>query len=248
VSDDPQDIPTRTIGDVTCTDRTGIRILTGLTERALQHRADRGQLPEPIEGRGAGTPAWYQLDQIQAFTAQLAAADADVPTRTIDGRTCTTRAGIANLAGWKPGKSVTERARIDPDFPHPLRKIGRDYWYPHDGAHGVDEYLRLLVERAVAKKPPAVKPGDPTDLLHGEEAADALHITYATLRSYVRLSLPYWTGERQAAPSSLNRSRKNANTNARSHTYRLAGAPRRTSSHAPPRTGAGRPASPTSAG
>ncbi|MDM4723346.1 hypothetical protein QTQ03_28490 [Micromonospora sp. WMMA1363] len=123
--------------------------------------------------------------------------DPAVPTRLVDGHLCTNRAGIAHLAGWTPGNSVNVRARTDPDFPTHLRKIGRDYWYPMDR---VDTYLAALAERAAAKKPPAVKPGDPDDDLHGDEAADALHIAAATLRSYVRYSIPYWTGEREGRP------------------------------------------------
>jgi hypothetical protein len=123
--------------------------------------------------------------------------DPNVPTRVIDGTLCTTRAGIAYLAGWSPGVNAAHRSRTDPDFPAHLRKIGRDYWYPMDR---VDTYLAALAERAAAKKPPAVKPGDPDDELHGEEAADALHITYATLRSYIRYSIPYWRGEMDGRP------------------------------------------------
>lgn len=122
-------------------------------------------------------------------------ADPTVPTRVIHGTLCTNRAGISHLAGWPPGNSANVNARRDPDFPQALPdKIGRQYWYPLDR---VDTYVAILAERDAAKKPPAVKSGDPDDLLHGEAAADALHIEYATLRSYVRYSVPYWTGEKQ---------------------------------------------------
>lgn len=125
-------------------------------------------------------------------------ADPDVPTRTIDGTLCTNRAGIAHLAGWPPGDSARNvYAGRDPDFPKPFRKVGREFWY---AIEQVDDYLAILAERAAAKKPPAVKDGNPDDLLHGEAAADALHIEYATLRSYVRYSVPYWTGEKQGRP------------------------------------------------
>ena len=76
----------------------------------------------------------------------------------------------------------------------------RNNWYPLDGDHGVEACLELLAQRAAAKKPPAVKPGDPTDLLGLAEAADALHIEPSTLRSYVRYSIPYWTGDEQGRP------------------------------------------------
>lgn len=125
-------------------------------------------------------------------------ADPNVPTSVIDGTLCTNRAGIGHLAGWPPGNNAHHRSRIDPDFPKPLPdKIGREYWYP---MNRVDAYLATLAERAAAKKPPAVKDGDPDDELHGEEAADALHIVYATLRSYIRYSVPYWKGDKTGRP------------------------------------------------
>ncbi len=125
-------------------------------------------------------------------------ADPNVPTRNIDGNPCTNRPGIAHLLGWPTDPAIRNvYAGRDPDFPQPHSKIGREYWYPIDR---VDAYVALLAERAAAKKPPAVKDGDPDDLLHGEEAADALHIAYATLRSYTRHSLPYWTDEKTGRP------------------------------------------------
>jgi hypothetical protein len=120
--------------------------------------------------------------------------DPNVPTRLINGTLCTNRGGISHLAGWPPGNSVNVNAGRDPDFPKPLTKIGRVLWYPMDR---VDAYVATLAERDASKKPPAVKPGDPDDELHGPDAADALHIEYATLRSYIRYSLPYWAGEKQ---------------------------------------------------
>ena len=131
---------------------------------------------------------------------QEQAPGADVPQRDIDGTRCTTRAGIATLAGWKPGNSVNVRAGTDPDFPPPLTKIGRDFWYPLEGENGVDAYLRILAERAVAKKPPPVEPGDPDDLLNVEQAAKAMHLTPASFRSYIRWSIPYWDGARTGTP------------------------------------------------
>ncbi len=125
--------------------------------------------------------------------------DPAVPTRLVGGRLCTNRAGIAHLAGWTPGNSVNVRARTDPDFPHGT-KDGREYWYPFDGPHGVEDYIALLAQRAAAKKPPPVKDGDPDDELNTEDAADALHIAFATMRSYVRYSIPYWTGEKTGRP------------------------------------------------
>lgn len=129
--------------------------------------------------------------------ANQLANDPHVPTRIIDGTLCTTRAGIAHLAGWSTGVNLAHRSRTDPDFPTHLGKIGRDYWYP---LARVDTYLAALAERAAAKRPPAVQPGDPDDELHGDAAAEALHIRPATLRSYVRYSIPYWTGERHGRP------------------------------------------------
>ncbi|MEV6350991.1 hypothetical protein [Actinoplanes sp. NPDC051851] len=127
--------------------------------------------------------------------------DPQVPTRHHDGQLCTNRAGIAHLAGWKPGNSVNVRASKDPDFPHPHGpKIGRELWYPFAGDHGVDAYLAILAERTAAQKAPPVKDGNPDDLLAGPEAADALHITEATLRSYIRRSVPHWTGETPGRP------------------------------------------------
>ncbi len=128
-------------------------------------------------------------------------AEPEVPIRVIDGVECTTRAGIAALAGWRPGNSVHVRARTDPDFPRPRgEKIGRDYWYPIEGEHGVDAYLALLAERAAAKKPPALKDGDPDELLTPSQAADAMHIKLSTFNSYVRYSKPYWDGEKTGRP------------------------------------------------
>lgn len=126
----------------------------------------------------------------------------DVPTRVIDGAECTTRAGIARLAGWKAGRSVTVRAGTDPDFPRPIRGalIGRDYWYPLAGDHGVHAYLAVLARRAHDKKPPAVVPGDPNELLRPADAATAMHIDAATFRSYVRHSIPYWIGAKTGRP------------------------------------------------
>lgn len=128
-------------------------------------------------------------------------ADA-VPTRTVDGVDCTNRAGIAALAGWKPGNTVHVRARTDPDFPQPITgaKLDGVLWYPLDGEHGVNTYLTALAQRAQAKKPDPVKAGDPEDLLDSQQAADAMHITWATFRSYLRYSIPHWTGERQGRP------------------------------------------------
>jgi hypothetical protein len=127
--------------------------------------------------------------------------DPQVPTRHHHGVLCTNRAGLAHLAGWKPGNSVNVRAGSDPDFPHPHGpKIGRELWYPFTGEHGVDAYLVVLAERAAAQKPRPVKPGNPDDLLAGADAADALHIVEATLRSYIRRSLPYWSGQKQGRP------------------------------------------------
>lgn len=123
-----------------------------------------------------------------------------ITTRDIDGQRCTNRAGIATLAGWKPGNSVHVRARADPDFPHPAAKIGRDYWYPFDGDHGVDTYLAVLAERAQAKKPPALQPGDPDDLLNSQQAAEAMHIAWSTFRSYIRYSTPRWEGIQPGRP------------------------------------------------
>lgn len=124
-----------------------------------------------------------------------------VPTRHHHGALCTNRIGIAHLAGWKPGNSVNVRAGSDPDFPHPHgSKIGRELWYPFAGEHGVDAYLVTLAERAAAQKAQPVKDGNPDDLLAGADAADALHIVKATLRSYIRSSLPHWTGDKQGRP------------------------------------------------
>lgn len=126
----------------------------------------------------------------------------EITTKVIDGVTCTTRAAIAELAGWKPGNSVNVRARTDPDFPRPIhgRRIGRDYWYPIEGDQGVDAYLAILAQRAQDKKPPPIKAGDPDDLLGPEAAADAMHIKHPTFRSYVRYSIPFWTGLKSGRP------------------------------------------------
>jgi hypothetical protein len=126
----------------------------------------------------------------------------EIPTQIIGGRECTNRAGIARLAGWKPGNTVNVRAGTDPEFPTPIRgqRVGREFWYPLDGDHGVNAYLALLAQRAVDKKPLSVEPGDPNDLLRPDDAADALHIDPATFRSYVRYSVPYWTGQKTGRP------------------------------------------------
>jgi hypothetical protein len=126
----------------------------------------------------------------------------EIVTEVIDGHKCTNRAGIAQQAGWKPGNTVNVRAGTDPDFPTPTRgqRVGREYWYPLDGDHGVTTYLTLLAQRAVAKKPLPVKPGDPDELLRPDDAADAMHLDPATFRSYVRYSVPYWTGQKTGRP------------------------------------------------
>jgi hypothetical protein len=125
--------------------------------------------------------------------------ESDIPTRMIEGTECTTRAGIAALAGWAPGNSVNVRAKSDPDFPAPHggQKIGRDYWYPMTA---VDAYLAILADRAAAKKPPRLKDGDPDELLGPDQAADAMHIQPSTFRSYVRYSVPYWQGQKTGRP------------------------------------------------
>jgi hypothetical protein len=122
--------------------------------------------------------------------------------QVIDGVECTNRAGIALLAGWKPGNSVNVRAGTDTEFPQPIRgqRISREYWYPLEGDHGVDEYLALLAQRAEEKKPPPLKPGNPDDRLGPEEAADAMHIAYSTFRSYQRYSVPIWEGHKAGRP------------------------------------------------
>jgi hypothetical protein len=120
----------------------------------------------------------------------------------VDGVRCTSRTGIAALAGWKPGNTVHVRARIDPDFPHAIsdQRLDGVLWYPFGGEHGVDAYLSTLAQRARDKKPAPVKPGDPDDLLDPQQAADAMHITWATFRSYVRYSIPHWNDEQQGRP------------------------------------------------
>lgn len=122
------------------------------------------------------------------------------PTREIDGQTCTNRNGIATLAGIPPGNTINVRAANDPDFPEPLTKTGHTYWYPLDGARGVHTYLARLADRAHAKKPPPVEPGDPDELLDSRGAAHAMHITWATFRSYVRHSIPHWEGHKPGRP------------------------------------------------
>jgi hypothetical protein len=37
-------------------------------------------------------------------------------------------------------------------------------------------------------------------LLDPQQAADAMHITWSTFRSYVRYSIPYWTGDEEGRP------------------------------------------------
>ena len=127
----------------------------------------------------------------------------DAPVKVVDGVECTTRAGIARLAGWPAGNNVNVRARTDPDFPKPIggpEVRGRTSWYPFAGDTGVDRYLAILAERAQAKKPQPVEDGDPDDLLDPDETAAALHIEPATLRSYVRYSKPFWDGEQTGRP------------------------------------------------
>ncbi|MFG1924370.1 hypothetical protein [Cryptosporangium sp. NPDC048952] len=122
----------------------------------------------------------------------------DVPLREIDGVPCTTRAGIARLAGWPEGWSAHVRAGTDPAFPRALpRRAGGAYWYR---LPDVETYLAVLAERARRKKPPAAEAGDPDELLDSAGAATALHLTTGTLRSYIRHSRPYWTGEKTGRP------------------------------------------------
>lgn len=130
-------------------------------------------------------------------------ADADIRVRDIDGVRCTTRAGIAALAGWPPGNTVHVRAATDPDFPDPIsgKRIGRDYWYPLDGPHGVHNYLDLLDHRRQAKKPPPAAAADPARLYPPAEAAEIIGVDPATFRSYVRNSVQLWDqGERAILP------------------------------------------------
>ncbi|MEV6967566.1 hypothetical protein AB0M47_20925 [Hamadaea sp. NPDC051192] len=112
--------------------------------------------------------------------------------RQIQGRQCTDRPGIAILAGVAAGRAIDVRAGRDPDFPQPLEKIGRSWWYPLDGPDGVDAYVQKLYARGEAGRPPAVDDGDPRELLDPDGAAAAMHIDRSTLDHYVRLSRPYW--------------------------------------------------------
>lgn len=124
----------------------------------------------------------------------------DVPTRTIDGVTCTTRAGIALLAGWPEGNTVNVKAGTDPAFPVPLGRYDRKLWYPLEGETGVHAYLEVLATRPKAQKPQPVKPGDPEELLTSQQAAKELGIKWSTFRHYVRLSRRIWDGEKQGRP------------------------------------------------
>jgi hypothetical protein len=121
----------------------------------------------------------------------------DLPIEIVDGVRCTTRTGIATLAGWAPGNSVNVRAGRDPDFPAPLRRVRGRYWYRLDA---VCAYVVVLERRARDRRPPPVTPGDPDDLLRPIEAARALHIGAGTFNTYVRHSIPYWTGQKTGRP------------------------------------------------
>lgn len=126
----------------------------------------------------------------------------DIPTQVIAGVACTNRPGIARLAGWKPGRSVDVRAGKDPDFPAPVGvpQLGESRWYPLAGDHGVYAYIALLGRRAQDKKPQPIRPGNPDELLRPDDAAHAMHIESPTFRSYVRYSIPYWTGTKTGRP------------------------------------------------
>jgi hypothetical protein len=112
--------------------------------------------------------------------------------REISGVRCTDRRGIAILAGVAGGAALEMRAKRDKDFPQPLERIGRTYWYPLEGETGVDAYLLVLEERGEGAKPPAVADGDPEDLLNPDEAAAALHISRGAFDRYVAMSRPHW--------------------------------------------------------
>lgn len=173
-----------------------------LTSGRRAARCTAAELPPyALPGPGPATTVARTRAHEDAVTTQWndTTDEHAVPTRVIDDTLCTNRAGIAHLAGWKPGNSVNVRARTDPDFPEPLpHKVDRQFWYPLEDR--VDPYIALLADRAAAKKPPPVKPGDPHDELYGDAAADALHINYQTLRSYIRYSKPYWDGVKHGRP------------------------------------------------
>lgn len=112
--------------------------------------------------------------------------------RVLQGRECTDRTGIAILTGVAAGRAIDVRAGRDADFPKPLEKIGRSWWYPLEGKHGVYAYAQLLTARGEAVRAPAVEDGDPRDLLNPDDAAAAMRIARSTFDHYVRLSAPYW--------------------------------------------------------
>ncbi|MFG3423202.1 hypothetical protein [Micromonospora sp. NPDC048063] len=199
----PSDAPTTTTAPTRYPDRRTVTARRPPTSvRRAARRTAAAPPPYPLTGPGPATTVARtraREDPVTAPGQHDRTDDPAVPTRLVDGHLCTNRAGIAHLAGWTPGNSVNVRARTDPDFPHGT-KDGREYWYPFDGPRGVDAYIALLAERATAKKPPPVKDGDPDDELASEDAADALHIAPATLRSYVRYSIPYWQGDKTGRP------------------------------------------------
>lgn len=121
-----------------------------------------------------------------------------VPLREIDGVVCTTRVGIALLAGWPDGNTAHVRAGTDPAFPAALpRRVGGAFWHR---LPDVETYLAVLADRDRRKKPRPAAPGDPDELLDSAAAAAALHLKIATLRHYARLSKPYWDGEKTGRP------------------------------------------------
>lgn len=134
---------------------------------------------------------------LQEYPMPDAGLDDDgVPIQVIDGQPHTNRDGIAELSGLKRGTVdvyAGNGADADDAFPRARAvKLGRQWWYPIDGKHGVAEYLAVLEERNQAKRPPAAAPGDPGDLLDPKEAAEAIHVTENTFKRYVRISKPFW--------------------------------------------------------
>ena len=169
---------------------------------------------------------------------------AGIDIRLVNGVECTDRAGIAVLAGWRAGNSVHVHAGQDPGFPRPMDVPGKTKWYPLAGPGGVDEYLSHLAERDRRLKPPPVLDGPADEMLSGPAAAKALRISPATLRSYVRYSVPYWAGEKSGRPLlPLPDEQTTRDNGSITRSWRRATLATHQASRPGPGKGAGRPAS-----
>jgi hypothetical protein len=133
-----------------------------------------------------------------------------VPVRTIAGRACTDRTGIAAVTGLSE-RTVRFRGHDDPDFPQPVEapepsdaeRPGQDWrrvWYALDDVYAYRD--QLATRRAELAPPAPDTSGDPAELLDWRGLAQVWNVAEATARRYVYRARAQWT-DPQAHPRPL---------------------------------------------